>query len=62
MMPEHLREVLLDQRNDNWGRKMPAVLSPGQTFIAVGAAHLGGKRGLINILEAQGFTLRPLKL
>lgn len=62
MMPEHLRDVLLDQRNANWGRKMPAVLSPGQTFIAVGAAHLGGKRGLITILEAQGFTLRPLKL
>ncbi|HET9240182.1 MAG TPA: TraB/GumN family protein [Oligoflexus sp.] len=62
MMPDHLREALLDQRNDNWGRKMPAILSSGNTFIAVGAAHLGGKNGLLNILEAQGFTLRPLKL
>lgn len=62
MMPEPLRVALLDQRNDNWGRKMPTILSPGKTFMAVGAAHLGGKKGLLNILEAQGFTLKPLKL
>ncbi|HYX33337.1 MAG TPA: TraB/GumN family protein [Oligoflexus sp.] len=62
MMPENLRITLLDQRNENWGRKMPDVLGPKQTFIAVGAAHLGGKKGLLNILEAQGFQMRPLKL
>jgi uncharacterized protein YbaP (TraB family) len=62
MMPADLRESLLDQRNENWGRKMPGVLGPRNTFIAVGAAHLGGKKGLLQILEQQGFTLRPLKL
>ncbi len=62
MMPADLRESLLDQRNENWGRKMPAVLGTKNTFIAVGAAHLGGKKGLLNILEKQGFQLRPLKL
>ncbi|WP_141734708.1 TraB/GumN family protein [Oligoflexus tunisiensis] len=62
MMPAQLRETLLDQRNESWGRKMPSVLGPHNTFIAVGAAHLGGSKGLLSILEAQGFQLRPLKL
>ncbi len=61
-MPAPLREILLDQRNQNWGKKLQAVISPQKTFIAVGAAHLGGSKGLLNILEAQGFQLRPLKL
>jgi uncharacterized protein YbaP (TraB family) len=61
-MPENLRAALLDQRNENWGRKMPDILSPQKTFMAVGAAHLGGKKGLLNILETQGFELRPVKL
>jgi uncharacterized protein YbaP (TraB family) len=62
MMPADLRETLLDQRNENWGRKMPGILGPQNTFIAVGAAHLGGRKGLLQILEQQGFALRPLKL
>lgn len=62
MMPADLRESLLDQRNENWGRRMPEILGARNTFIAVGAAHLGGRKGLLNILEKQGFQLRPLKL
>lgn len=60
-MPANLRELLLDQRNQNWGKKLPQLLSPRETMIAVGAAHLGGKQGLLTILEAQGFQLKPLK-
>jgi len=61
-MPENLRATLLDQRNENWIRKLPEVLGKKHTFVAVGAAHLGGKKGLLTLLEAQGFQLRPLKL
>jgi uncharacterized protein YbaP (TraB family) len=61
-MPENLRTTLLDQRNENWIRKLPKVLDSNHTFIAVGAAHLGGKKGLLTLLQAEGFRLRPLKL
>ncbi len=27
------------------------------TFFAVGAAHLGGKDGLLNLLEGAGYTV-----
>jgi uncharacterized protein YbaP (TraB family) len=29
-------------------------------FIAVGALHLPGEEGLLNLLEQQGFTVRRL--
>lgn len=62
MMPENLREILLDQRNENWGKKFNQILSKKISFVAVGAAHLGGKKGLLALLEKQGFQLKPLKL
>ena len=30
------------------------------TLFAVGAGHLGGEKGVINLLKKQGFTLKPL--
>jgi len=60
-MPQHLRELLLDERNENWEKKFDQILSPAHTMIAVGAAHLGGPKGLIRRLERKGFRLQPLK-
>lgn len=46
----------LTDRNHNW---MPVILrQPGDRLvIAVGAAHLSGKDGLLHLLEQQGYTL-----
>jgi len=30
------------------------------TFFAVGAGHLGGNNGVVNLLKAEGYTLTPL--
>ena len=30
------------------------------TFIAVGAAHLGGEKGVLNLLKLKGYTIEPL--
>jgi hypothetical protein len=32
-----------------------------QTFIAVGAGHLPGEKGVIKLLIAEGYTLKPLR-
>jgi uncharacterized protein len=53
--------ILLTSRNKNW---IPLIVknSAGKsTFYAVGAGHLGGEMGVVNLLRKEGFTLRPLK-
>lgn len=53
---------LLDDRNVKWLLKLEPLLEEGQTFIAVGALHLPGEFGLVNLLRNQGYTLKPLLL
>jgi len=53
---------LIDDRNKSWIPKITAAMAEKSTFIAVGAAHLGGKNGIIELLRAKGFTLRPIRL
>lgn len=59
-MREYL-DLLLYNRNANWAKKMPAILHDAPTLFAVGAGHLGGEKGVINLLRKAGFTLRPMK-
>ncbi len=57
---ESLDEMLFS-RNENWANTLPAVIEEGATFIAVGAGHLHGERGLIKLLEAKGFTISAVE-
>ena len=54
-------EILLDRRNINWVAQLKNILPEKNVFIAVGAGHLVGKKGLIALLKKEGYTLRPLK-
>ena len=54
-------DILLDKRNMNWVKQMRDILPRQNIFIAVGAGHLGGPKGLIELLKKEGFTLRPIK-
>ncbi|MGE0191500.1 MAG: TraB/GumN family protein [Planctomycetota bacterium] len=56
-----LSERLLDRRNERMAVRLAAIsrVSRGRTlFVAVGAAHLAGPRGLLALLEAHGFEAR----
>ncbi len=53
-------DVLLKNRNENWIPKLKAPLAKGKAFIAVGALHLPGADGLIELLKAQGYELKPI--
>ncbi len=55
-------ETLLDNRNKNWIPLLEKNLGEKSSFIAVGAGHLGGKNGVINLLRAKGYKLTPIKL
>ena len=54
------RDVLLDNRNKNWVDQLKKILPANNIFIAVGAGHLVGEKGLISLLRKAGYTLRPL--
>jgi uncharacterized protein YbaP (TraB family) len=53
-------EVMLDNRNKNWIEQLPDLIKEQQTFIAVGALHLAGENGLVNLLRKAGYTVVPV--
>lgn len=52
----------LNKRNDRWMKVLPGLIKKESQFIAVGALHLAGPRGLVKQFEEIGYTLTPIKL
>lgn len=50
-------EVFLTKRNHNMADRSVPLMREGSTFIAVGAAHLGGKEGVIQLLRDKGYKV-----
>ncbi len=53
-------DILLYNRNKNWIPVMKKMMMSKKIFFAVGAGHLGGKDGVIDLLKKEGFKLTPL--
>lgn len=51
---------LLTQRNTRMAARLGPILKDGSAFIAVGAAHLPGESGLLNLLEQAGYRVTPV--
>ncbi len=58
-LSQRLRDALIDQRNLHMLNRMIPKLKKGRSFIAVGALHLPGKNGLLNLLRQKGFVVTP---
>lgn len=56
-----LEDKALTGRNKDWIPKIEKIVNDKPAFIAVGAAHLPGETGVINLLREQGYTVNPLK-
>jgi len=54
------KDILLDQRNANWIPVIENLMKKQPTFFAVGAGHLPGKKGVIELLRARGYVLKPV--
>lgn len=54
-----LRERLIDKRNSLMADRLQTVLDKGHAFIAVGALHLPGEKGLIQLLRNSGYIVTP---
>jgi len=53
---------LLDERNLSWIPKLEVAFKEKPTFVAVGAGHLGGKKGVLSLLRKKGYQVSPVKL
>ncbi|NQY06405.1 MAG: TraB/GumN family protein [Flavobacteriaceae bacterium] len=53
-------QELLVNRNKNWIPKIGEFAKDKPTFFAVGAAHLGGQNGVLNLLRASGYQVTPI--
>jgi len=50
-------DILLYNRNANWIKLMPGIMENNSTLFAVGAGHLGGEKGLLNLLRKVGYSV-----
>lgn len=60
--PDQNEVADLAQRNQNWIPQMKTLMQAKPTFFAVGAGHLGGRTGVLQLLRQQGYQLEPVLL
>lgn len=60
VMNAKAKKYMLDDRNTNWVKLMPEMMKKESVFFAVGAAHLGGELGVINLLKKAGYKVKPV--
>ncbi len=54
-------DLLLYHRNQNWVKKLNSLMPEKSLVIAVGAGHLPGEKGLINLLRKEGYSVTPVE-
>lgn len=54
-------DILLYDRNANWVKKLQELMPGNSLVIAVGAGHLPGKKGVLNLLKDAGYKVEPVK-
>ncbi len=59
---EAFLEKFLYKRNEIQAYSIDTILKKNSLFVGVGAAHLPGERGVIELLRKMGYTLRPIKM
>lgn len=52
-------EILLYRRNETWAKKLEEMMVTQSLVVAVGAGHLPGDRGVINLLRKAGYKVEP---
>jgi uncharacterized protein YbaP (TraB family) len=55
-----LQDKLIVRRNRLMAERLQPYLQEGNVFVAVGALHLPGEAGLLNLLQQRGYTVRVI--
>lgn len=58
---ENLSNRVLDSRNEVWIEKIPSIMRDKSTLFAVGAGHLVGEKGILTLLQNQGYKVTAVK-
>ena len=58
---EKFTEIMLYKRNEDWAHKLSEIMPVGSVVVAVGAGHLPGERGIINLLRKAGYKVEPIE-
>ncbi len=56
-----LGDKFLSDRNKDWISEIEKSVTEAPVFIAVGAGHLAGNNGILNLLKEKGYELKPVK-
>ncbi|MCF6185673.1 MAG: TraB/GumN family protein, partial [Bacteroidales bacterium] len=56
-----LGDKFLKDRNADWISKIEKLIKENPVFIAVGAGHLAGKSGVLNLLREKGYNVKPIR-
>lgn len=54
-------DAIVKVRNLNWEKQMKEILPKQTTLFVVGAGHLPGEYGMINLLREAGYKVKPVK-
>lgn len=52
--------AMLDRRNHNWMQVLPEIMAARPSLVVVGALHLAGEEGLVNLLRKAGYTVTAI--
>jgi uncharacterized protein YbaP (TraB family) len=55
-------DIILKERNNNWMKILPKMISDKNCFIAVGLFHLYNKCGILEQLKEKGFKVEPIEI
>ena len=54
-------DALIYDRNRNWVEKLVKMMPERAALVCVGAGHLPGDQGLLQLLRARGYTVEPMQ-
>lgn len=58
---ESALDALLYSRNRNWAKKLQEIMPERACLVCVGAGHLPGEQGLLQLLRNAGYTVEPMQ-
>jgi uncharacterized protein YbaP (TraB family) len=58
---KNFTDLMLYNRNADWVKKLQTIMTGKSLVVAVGAGHLPGEKGVINLLRKAGYKVEPVK-
>jgi uncharacterized protein YbaP (TraB family) len=59
-MSKRANHILVNERNRRWVKVISKLVEKTSAFIAVGAGHLPGNQGLIQLIKDKGYAINPV--